>query len=93
VDISNGADMLRIVHIDFSHFRAIRPRMLPEFKRDRERVDLNPFPPLDFVAMIVELAMMRTADRNREFVANLATQSSRLGEAQMVSVRWRTSAH
>ena len=43
--------------------------------------------------MIVKLAMMRAADRNCEFVANLAAQSSRLGEAQMVSVRWRTSTH
>jgi hypothetical protein len=45
VDISNGADRFRVVHIDFGHFRAIRPRMLPEFKRDRERVEINPFPP------------------------------------------------
>jgi hypothetical protein len=37
--------------------------MLPELEGDRERIEIDPFPPRDFVAVIVELAMMRTAYR------------------------------
>ena len=37
--------------------------------------------------------MVGTAYRNSELVANLATQRTRLGKAQMVSVRGRAAAH
>lgn len=57
-----GRNIVSIVFV-FGHGRAISPRMLPELEGDRERIEIDPFPPRDFVAVIVELAMMRTAYR------------------------------
>ena len=43
-------------------------------------------PPRDFIAAIVQLAMMPTTQRYRELVADLASHGAGLGEPQMVGV-------
>ena len=43
-------------------------------------------PPGNFVACAVQFAMMRTAKRHREFIANLAAEGYGLGEAQVMRV-------
>ena len=43
--------------------------------------------------MPVQLAMMDTANWNRELVADLAAERAWLGEAQVVGICGRTAAH
>jgi hypothetical protein len=43
--------------------------------------------------MPVQLAMMDTAHRNGELVADLATQRSGLGKTQMMRVSWAAATH
>jgi hypothetical protein len=40
----------------------------------------------------MELAMMKAADRYREFVTDLATKDSRLREAKVMRLGWRATA-
>src|SRR6266699_6550966 len=60
------------------------PGRLPELSRNGDRVDPSRFPPQRLVARAMELAVVQAAERNREFVADLAPQGALLGEAQVV---------
>src|SRR5262249_44703193 len=64
--------------------RRLRPGRFPELSGDGERVDPGRFPPLWLVARAVKLAMVQAAERNREFVADLAPEGELLGEAHVV---------
>ena len=61
-------------------------RFSPELSRSVERVNASRRPPLGFVAGAMQFAMMATAQRHGEFVADLEAKSAGLGEAQMVGV-------
>src|SRR5664280_1349095 len=61
--------------------------------RDRQRIDLYPLPPCRLVAMPVQLAVMDTAYRDGELVADLAAERPRLGKTQMVSIGRGAAAH
>jgi hypothetical protein len=50
------------------------------------RVQANILPPPYFVAAAVHLAMVPTAERNRELIAYLAAECSALRKAKVVSV-------
>src|ERR1019366_10544298 len=73
--------------------RAVWPRVLPEPARNRQRIDLGLLPPRGLVTMTVQLAMMDTAHRDSELVADFAPERAWLGKAQMVGVCGRTAAH
>jgi hypothetical protein len=45
-------------------------------------------PPRAFIAGLVQLPMMPAAQGDREFIAHLEANRSRLGESEMVWVRW-----
>jgi hypothetical protein len=64
----------------------------PEFASDDNRIDPDVLPPRGFVTATVNLAMMAAAERNGEFVADLATERAVLCEAKMVSVNRLASA-
>src|SRR5262249_26545347 len=64
--------------------RGLGPGCLPEFSGDGERVDTSRFPPQRLVAGAVELAVVQAAERNGEFVADLAPEGELLGEADVV---------
>jgi hypothetical protein len=51
------------------------------------RVDAEPVPPCAFIAAAVDLAMVNTAERHRELVADFATERARLGRAKMMGIR------
>ena len=57
------------------------------------RIEPGGFPPRRFIAGTMDLAMMASAQRHREFVADLAAKRGMLGEAKMVRVRWFAAAH
>ena len=61
-------------------------RFGPKFSRSVERINASRRPPLRFVASAVQFAMMATAQRHGEFVADLEAKTSGLGESQMVGI-------
>src|SRR5262245_19731834 len=58
----------------------------PQLTGDCERVQLVLLPPAFFISAIMDLAMVKIAKRHGEFVADLATQCSRLCKSQMMSM-------
>jgi hypothetical protein len=57
----------------------------PKFARDANRVDACGGPPSGFIAGAVGFAMMSTAERHGEFVADLEAETSGLRKPQMAS--------
>jgi hypothetical protein len=68
-------------------------RFQPQHTGCDGRIKACGFPPCGFVAAAVNLAMMSPAQRDRELVADLASQGSTLCEAQMVGIRRLPAAH
>ena len=64
----------------------------PELPCRLERGNLQIGPPRHFVAVTMQLMMMVTAERHREFVADLASEGSGLGEFQMMGIARRALA-
>src|SRR6266536_165796 len=64
--------------------RGLRPGRLPELAGNLDRVDPSRLPPQQLVARAVELAVVQAAERNGEFVADLAPEGEPLGEAHVV---------
>jgi hypothetical protein len=60
---------------------ADRTRFDPQRAGLWHRIDSNFLPPCGFVAMPMDLAMMSTAQWNREFITDLAAKCSALGKA------------
>src|SRR5262249_4985141 len=57
---------------------------LPQLLGNGEWIDPSRLPPQRFIARAMELAVVKAAQRNREFVADLAPEGEFLGEAQVV---------
>src|ERR1700691_3807144 len=70
-----------------------RMRLEPQCPRSDHRINSHLYPTHRFVAAVVNLAMMATAQWHREFVADLAAEGSALREAYVVSVRWLPAAN
>jgi hypothetical protein len=61
-------------------------RLLPKSLGDLQRIDFEILPPGNFIAGLMQLPMMATAEGNGELVADFKTQGSRLGKPQVVRV-------
>ena len=72
---------------------AIRPRLLPEPKRDRNRVDVELPPPCGLITRAMKLAVMDPANRDGELVAYSVSQRTRLGKREVMRIRWHAAAH
>jgi hypothetical protein len=59
---------------------------LPKLPCDLDRNNLLVGPPGDFVAMAMQLLMMLAAEWDRKFVADLASERSRLGKFEVVRI-------
>src|SRR5216684_3633903 len=68
------------------------PRGNPKHPRRRDGINSPPPPPADFVSGVMVVAVMRSAQRHRELVADLAPHRARLSEPQMVGVRGTSPA-
>ena len=55
----------------------------PEFAGRIEGIDANFLPPGSFITRAMDQSMMDATKREREFIAGLAAQGPRLGEAQV----------
>ena len=60
--------------------------LYPEGASSAGRINASIFPPCDFIARAMGLAMMAAAQRYGELVTDLAAERAVLGEAQMVGV-------
>jgi hypothetical protein len=70
----------------------VQARMLPQLSGRSDGVEIDRFPPLRFIASVMEDTMVGAAERNRELVADAAAQRAWLGESQMMGVRRPPSA-
>jgi hypothetical protein len=62
-------------------------RLTPEALGNLERIDSPVLPPGRFVARTMQFPVMTAAERDREFIAHLETDRSRLGKSEMVRIR------
>ena len=65
----------------------------PQDTGDNSRINLRLGPPCGFIAAAVNLAMVPPTQRHRKLITDLAPESRRLREAQMVSVRGASPAN
>ena len=66
--------------------RVLKPCCAPKLRRHRYRYDLLIGPPGDFVAMAVEFLMMLPAQGYGKFIADLASERSRLSKFEMMCI-------
>ena len=67
-------------------------RLLPKRLGDLQRLDVEPLPPGDFIAGLMQLPVMTAAERNGELVADLEADGSGLGKAQVMRIGWLPAA-
>ena len=65
----------------------------PKLARNHKCIEIERLPPGDFVARLMKLSMMPTAEWNGEFIADFDAQSAQLRETQMVWVAGVPSAN
>src|ERR1043165_9170653 len=58
----------------------------PQRARGAGRIEPAFLPPPSFITVTMQLAMMSPAERDGEFVADLATECTKLRESQMVGI-------
>src|SRR5262245_55514481 len=61
-------------------------RFFPKASRDRERINPPAVPPCPFIAGLVQLPVMATAQRHGELIAHLEADGSGLGEPQVMRI-------
>ena len=67
--------------------------MLPEPQRNWERIDVELLPPCGLITRAMKLAVMDPANRNDELVAHSVAKRTRLGEREVMRIRWCAAAH
>ena len=60
--------------------------LLPKVLGDRKRIDLQVFPPGDFVTGLMQLPVMAAAERYCELIADFQANAARLGKSKMMRV-------
>jgi hypothetical protein len=60
--------------------------LLPKILSGRQRIDLEVFPPGDFVTGLMQLPVMASAKRYCEFIADFHANAARLRKSQMMRV-------
>ena len=68
------------------------PALLPEALSDLKRIDLQILPPGHFIARLMELPMVTTAERHGELITDFETKRSGLSKAQVMWIRRLTAA-
>lgn len=72
--------------IDLCCSRSNLVRRFPKARRHGQGIDPLLFPPNLFVAAAMEFAVMQSADRNGELIADFAAHGSLFGEFEVMSV-------
>jgi hypothetical protein len=69
------------------------PRRYPELPRRHDGINGSLHPPGDFIAVVMVVPVVGSAQRHRELVAYLYSHAPPLGEPKMVCIRWGFSAY
>jgi hypothetical protein len=93
MSLSNLRPIARLRRATGSNPSLVEARLLPELVGDLERVDAGHLPPCALVTGAVDLTVVHSAERDREFIARLAAERTRLGISKMMRIRWFTAAH
>ena len=67
--------------------------LFPKLPGEWKGIDVESLPPISFIAGLMELPMVATAERHRKLIADFDAQCSRLGKTKMVWVRWMTATN
>jgi hypothetical protein len=67
--------------------------LLPQSSGDLQCFDLEPVPPGNLIACLMQLPVMSAAERDGELVADLDPQGAWLCEAQVMRVAWMAPAY
>ena len=68
-------------------------RLLPEISGNLEWIDPSIFPPCDFIAGPMQLAVMAATERHCEFVADFEADGPWLSKPQVMRVGWLPPAN
>jgi hypothetical protein len=60
--------------------------LLPKSLCNRQRLDLEPLPPGQFIARLMQLSVMTAAERHREFIADFHADPPWLSKTQMMRI-------
>ena len=72
--------------------RAIQACLLPQLSGHDNWIKIDRFPPLHFIASVVQDAVVSAAERNDELVTDAAAERAQLRKPQMVGVGRTPSA-
>ena len=67
--------------------------LLPKHPRDLQRLKIQLFPPIYFIAGLMQLPMIPTAKGHGELITDLHADGSGLGKAQMMRIGWLSPAN
>jgi hypothetical protein len=73
--------------LDAPPARAVEPGSLPQIMGYHDRINLVGLPPCGLIAVPVECAVMASAERHGEFIADPAAEGARLCKPQVMSIR------
>ena len=74
-------------------FANLRVSLFPKLSSGLKRIDIDLFPPTNFVAGLMQLTMMSAAKRDSEFIANFHAQCAWLRKTQMMGIAGLTPAN
>src|SRR5262249_20734636 len=75
------------------HVPLVHARLLPKVAGNFDGIDADSLPPGAFVGGAMCGPVMHAAERDREFIARLATQRAWLGKSEVVGIRRLAAAH
>jgi len=67
------------------HFR-VELGLLPEALRGLQRIDIEVLPPYALVTTAMDLAMVKSAQRNGVFIAHFSSHGALLGELKVMRI-------
>lgn len=70
----------------------IRMRLFPKLTCDWKRLDPEVLPPAHLIACLMQIAVMRAAERDSELIAHLHADCTGLCEAKVMRIGWLTAA-
>ena len=68
-------------------------RVLPEPQRNWERIDVELLPPCDLITRAMKLAVMDSANRDRELVAHSVSKRTGLRKREVMRIRRYAATH
>jgi hypothetical protein len=88
-----GRGVAYLLHTRFIKTRRGRMHFHPQCASCCHRINSDLAPPSDFVAMVVDLAVVASAQWHGELITDLASERPILGESKVMCIRWTAPAN